>query len=64
MTTEQRAQLMAHVDAAERSARAAYDLAYGPLYAAVDPETRGHISIALQHIQRAQQQLQEGAAHE
>jgi hypothetical protein len=60
MTTEQATRLAliaAFVDDAQEAARIADMLAQSSLMHSMDPELRGHISIALQHLQMAQQLL-------
>jgi hypothetical protein len=59
VTDEQRAYLAAIVAIAQQAARGADDLVNGALYRHVDPELRGHVSIALQHLQMAQQMLEQ-----
>lgn len=60
MTPEQQqalADLNTDIDIAAGATRRADDAAQGKLHGALDPELRGHISIALQHLWMAQEML-------
>lgn len=48
----------------EYMTRQADDMAQGDLHQALDPQLRGHISLALQHLQQAQAMLEEMGAEE
>jgi hypothetical protein len=67
MTAEQLQQALAllrrFIDDAQHNARLADDMAQGDLYAALDAELRGHIAVAVQHMQMAQGML-EGVTNE